>query len=60
MRILGYLWAIPAILLFAYLDVILINKGSFWGYVIVCAFEYAIFWLGIYIGMNMKDKVRFR
>ena len=48
MRILCYVWAIPFILLFAFLDKIIINKGSFLGYIIVCAFEYAIFWLGIY------------
>lgn len=45
---------IPSVLLFAYIDKLLINKGSLIGYVIVCAFEYSLFALGWYTGRNMR------
>ena len=50
--------AIPLILIFAYADKQFIGETSLIGYIIICAFEYAIFACGIYYGREVEKRKR--
>jgi len=50
--------AIPVITLGAFLDVYLLGAHSFWEYVFVCAWEYTIFWNGIWIGIYINKRTQ--
>lgn len=42
----------------AYLDLIWIGMMSFKQYVFVCLWEYAIFWMGVFVGERVKNRNR--
>ena len=48
--------AAPLICLFAYLDNIVFGYNSFLGYLYICAFEYGIYFCGVFIGYTLKMK----
>ena len=40
----------------AYLDFKLVGLNGFWVYVWICLWEYAIFWMGVFIGERVKNR----
>jgi len=54
-----FLWAIPVIMVCAYLDTLFIGLHSFWDYVYICIWEYCIFWCGFYFGEKLlRNKLK--
>jgi len=56
-----FLFAIPIVLLFSFLDTLLLGNMSWKEYIFQCAWEYCIFWVGFYFGekLTMKNMEEF-
>ena len=55
-KIVRYMWigAIPIIVLCAFFDWVLIGSFNLVQYIWLCAWEYCIFWMGIWIGYGLR------
>jgi len=51
-----FISAIPIILLFSFLDVLILNNMIWKEYIFQCAWEYCIFWVGFYFGEKLMIK----
>lgn len=54
-----FLLGIPFVLLWAYLDLILINRMTLKEYIFQCLWEYTIFWLGFWCSEKLYLKQKY-